>query len=197
MIDTRHAPLRDANACSIRAVISLHSCSSPRFCNSIVTPMQCILSLSEHCPFEGANRSMPGRAGLRLIREQPYPQIVLKTGRNAMTKIGSGEVNVPRLEKQSRLRASICAGDRKGCDIGYAPSASSCERANSVDACTIAALDAITAFAVPNPNCSSQKQSVFSGLVALQVALLSRSLSLLRTDKFYFAKPFSRRRRPN
>jgi hypothetical protein len=29
----------------------------------------------------------------------------------------------------------------------------------------VAALDAITAFAVPNPNCSSQKQSVFSGLV--------------------------------
>jgi len=47
------------------------------------------------------------------------------------------------------------------------------------------ALDAITAFAVPNPNCSSQSQSVFSGLVALQVALPSRSLSLLRTGKFY------------
>ena len=42
-----------------------------------------------------------------------------------------------------------------------------------MDACTVAALDAITAFAVPNPNCSSQKQSVFSGLVALQVALRS------------------------
>jgi hypothetical protein len=54
----------------------------------------------------------------------------------------------------------------KGCDIGYAPSASSCERASSVDTCTVAALDAITAFAVPNPNCFSQKQSVFSGPVA-------------------------------
>jgi hypothetical protein len=30
--------------------------------------------------------------------------------------------------------------------------------------------DAITAFAVPNPGSSSQSQSVFSGLVALQVA---------------------------
>jgi hypothetical protein len=57
--------------------------------------------------------------------------------------------------------------------------------------------DAITAFAIPDPNCSSQKQSVFSGLVALQVALMSRSLSLLRTDKFYFANPFSRRRQSN
>src|SRR5215467_13706017 len=85
----------------------------------------------------------------------------------------------------------------KGCDIGYAPAICSCERAYSVDTCTVAALDVITAFAVPNPNCSSQKQSVFSGLVALQVAPPSRSLGLLRTDKFYFANPFSRRREQN
>jgi hypothetical protein len=71
----------------------------------------------------------------------------------------------------------------KGCDIGYALAASSCEGANSVDACTVTALDAITAFAVPNPSCSSQNQLVFSGLVALQVALLSRSPSLLRAGK--------------
>ena len=73
--------------------------------------------------------------------------------------------------------------NRKGCDIGYAPAICSCERANSVDTCTVAALDAITAFAVPNPSSSSQSQLVFSGLVALQVALSSRSLSLLRTGK--------------
>jgi hypothetical protein len=85
----------------------------------------------------------------------------------------------------------------KGCDLGYAPAAGSCERADTVDACTVAALDAITAFAVPNPNCSSQKQSVFSGLVALQVAPRSRSLSLLRTDEVYFINPFSRRRGSN
>jgi hypothetical protein len=71
----------------------------------------------------------------------------------------------------------------KGCDIGYALAASSCEGANSVDACTVTALDAITAFAVPNPNCSSQNQSVFSGLATLRVAPVSRSLSLLRTGK--------------
>ncbi len=64
-----------------------------------------------------------------------------------------------------------------------------------MDTCTVAALDVIAAFAVPNPNCSSQKQSGFSGLVALQVTLPSRSLSLLRTDKFYFANPFSHRRK--
>jgi hypothetical protein len=35
-----------------------------------------------------------------------------------------------------------------------------------VDPCTVAALDAIAAFAVPNPGSSSQSQPVFSGLVA-------------------------------
>jgi hypothetical protein len=85
----------------------------------------------------------------------------------------------------------------KGCDIGYAPAINSCEGANRVDARTIAAHDAITAFADPNPNCSSQNQSVFFGLVARQVALLSRSLSLLRIGKAYPASPFSRRRQPN
>jgi hypothetical protein len=47
----------------------------------------------------------------------------------------------------------------KGCDIGYALAACSCEGANSVEACTVTALDAITAFAVPNPNCPPQSQS--------------------------------------
>ena len=82
----------------------------------------------------------------------------------------------------------------KGCHIGYAPAIRSCEKADNEDACTVAALDAITAFAVPNPSSSSQSQLVFSGLVALQVALPSGSLSLLRIDKFDFANPFSRRR---
>jgi hypothetical protein len=55
----------------------------------------------------------------------------------------------------------------KGCDIGYALAANSCEGANSVEACTVTALDAITAFAVPNPNCPSQSRRFF------QVWLLS------------------------
>jgi hypothetical protein len=87
--------------------------------------------------------------------------------------------------------------NRKGCDIGYVPAICSCEGASSVDTCTVAALDAITAFAVSNPGFSSQSRPVFSGLVALQVALISRSLSLLRISKFYFANPFSRRRETN
>ena len=49
----------------------------------------------------------------------------------------------------------------KGCDIGYALAANSCEGANSVEACTVTALDAITAFAVPNPNFPSQSRRFF------------------------------------
>jgi hypothetical protein len=60
--------------------------------------------------------------------------------------------------------------NRKGRDLGYALAISSCEGANRVETCTITTLDAITAFAVPNPNCSSQNQSVFSGLDACRVA---------------------------
>ena len=39
----------------------------------------------------------------------------------------------------------------KGCDIGYALAANSCEGVSNVDACTVTALDATTAFAVPDP----------------------------------------------
>jgi hypothetical protein len=52
-------------------------------------------------------------------------------------------------------------GKGKGCDIGYALATSSCEGANSVEARTITALDAITAFAVPNPNCPSLSRRFF------------------------------------
>ena len=38
-IDTRQSPRRSANACSMRAVMSLHSRVSLRFCSSIVTPI--------------------------------------------------------------------------------------------------------------------------------------------------------------
>jgi hypothetical protein len=43
------------------------------------------------------------------------------------------------------------APNGKGCDFGYALAANSCEGVTSVDACTVTALEAITAFAVPNP----------------------------------------------
>ncbi len=43
------------------------------------------------------------------------------------------------------------ANNRKGCDFGYALAVASCEGATGVDACTVTALGAITAFAVPDP----------------------------------------------
>ena len=51
--------------------------------------------------------------------------------------------------------------NEKGRDIGYGLAANSCEGANSVDACTVTAPDAISAFAVPNPNGTSQNRRFF------------------------------------
>jgi hypothetical protein len=59
------------------------------------------------------------------------------------------------------LAATRALEKGKGCDIGYALAISSCEEANSVEACAVTALDAITAFAVPNPNYSSQSRRFF------------------------------------
>ena len=76
--------------------------------------------------------------------------------------------------------------NRKGRDIGYALVDGSCEGAANVETCTVTTLDAITAFAVPNPNCSSQNQSAFSGSAAARVASLSESPSLLRISNCLF-----------
>ena len=46
----------------------------------------------------------------------------------------------------------ITPKNSKGCDIGYALTANSCEGVSDVDACTVTALDATTAFAVPYPD---------------------------------------------
>jgi hypothetical protein len=141
---------------------------------------------------------MPCGKGCRGDLWRVYPQFVLKTAKSARAMSDRlTKDSLHRERTKPRKRATLHPENRKGCDIGYAPAISSCEGANNLDACTVAALDAITALAVPNPNCSSQNQSVFSGPVARQVALLSRSLSLLRSGKVYFANPFSRRRQTN
>jgi len=51
----------------------------------------------------------------------------------------------------------------KGCDIGYALATNSCEGVDDVEACTVTAFDAITAFAVSYPNGLLAEPSVFSG----------------------------------
>ena len=60
-----------------------------------------------------------------------------------------------------------------------------------MDACTVTTPDAITAFAVPNPNCSSQNQSVFSGLATRRVAPAGGSLGLLRIGNVLFSPTLS------
>ena len=47
--------------------------------------------------------------------------------------------------------AAAVASNRKGCDFGYALADNSCEGVPGVDACTVTALLAATAFAVPDP----------------------------------------------
>jgi len=54
-----------------------------------------------------------------------------------------------------------------------------------VDTCTVTAPDAITAFAVPDPNCSSQSQSVFSGPALPRVASL-KQITQLTSDWLNF-----------
>ena len=56
---------------------------------------------------------------------------------------------------------NVTGGKEKGRDLGYALAASSCEGANSVESCTITALDVITAFAAPDPSYSSQSSRLF------------------------------------
>src|SRR5438128_3572223 len=101
-------------------------------------------------------------------------------------------IDATRLGTGPNMRVRLCTSENsKGCDIGYALAASSCEGANNVDACTVTTPDAITAFAVPNPNCSSQSQSVFSGLAADRVAPAGGSLGLLRTGNVLFSPTLS------
>src|SRR5215472_9062968 len=70
----------------------------------------------------------------------------------------------------------------KGCDFGYALAANSCEGLSRVDACTVTASDAITAFAVPDPNVSSQRRRFFRVRVSDESLHRTESPSLLRTS---------------
>ena len=59
------------------------------------------------------------------------------------------------------FRKTARGENEKGCGIGYALATHSYEGVSSVDARTVAAPDAITAFAVPNPGSSSQDSRFF------------------------------------
>jgi hypothetical protein len=64
----------------------------------------------------------------------------------------------------SAVGAALCLPKNyKGCDIGYAPAAGSCERVNHVDTCTVTAFDVITAFAVSVPSLPLAELAGFFG----------------------------------
>ena len=80
----------------------------------------------------------------------------------------AGERGNGRSRGENIFRGTACGRVRrrtldkdKGCDIGYALATSSCEEANSVEHAPSQPFDAITAFAVPNPNFSSQSRRFF------------------------------------
>ena len=78
----------------------------------------------------------------------------------------------------------------KGCDFGYALAISSCEEANSVDACTVTASDAITAFAVPNPNYSSQSRRFFQVWLLFGLPRRADHSAYFGLAKVYLSQPF-------
>src|SRR5208282_5148335 len=74
--------------------------------------------------------------------------------------------------------------------IGYALAANSCEGANSVETCTVTALDAITAFAVPNPNFSSQSRRFFQVWLSVELPRRTDHSAYFGLAKFYLSQPF-------
>ena len=86
-------------------------------------------------------------------------------------------------------------GNRKGRDIGYALAVGSCEKAHGEDACTIAALDATTAFAVPNPNRNLAALSVFQVWLRCGLPPPRWPLSLIGSLVTYARSPFGRRQK--
>jgi hypothetical protein len=98
----------------------------------------------------------------------------------------------PRREEypgRHRLRTKN-AGNGKGCDFGYALAIGSCERAHSVEACTVTALDAITAFAVPNPNYPSQGRRFFQVWLLIGSPRRADHSAYFGLAKFYLSQPF-------
>ena len=81
-------------------------------------------------------------------------------------------------------------GKGKGCDIGYALAISSCEGANSVETCTVTALDATTAFTVPNPNYSSQSRRFFQVWLLFGLPRRADHSAYFGLAKFYLSQPF-------
>jgi hypothetical protein len=119
---------------------------------------------------------------------QPLPVCGQRTMHSG---VASGRIRISgSLKKILAGAAAKLKTKGKGCDIGYALAASSCEGANSVDACTVTALDAITAFAVPNPNCPSQSRRFFQVWLPVGSPRRANHSAYFGSAKFYLSQPF-------
>ncbi len=59
-----------------------------------------------------------------------------------------------------------------------------------MEACTVTALDAITAFAVPNPNCPSQSRRFFQVWLLFGLPRRADHSAYFGLAKFYSGEPF-------
>ena len=59
-----------------------------------------------------------------------------------------------------------------------------------METCTVTALDAITAFAVPNPNCSSQSCRFFQVWLPVELPRRADHSAYFGLAKFYLSQPF-------
>jgi hypothetical protein len=124
----------------------------------------------------GKVRSSPQRSGVttKISNHKGHEETPRKV-KNCL-----GRESTAHRDRLTRNNANQNLGKEKGCDFGYALAANSCERVHSVDACTVTAFDAITAFAVPNPNASSQNRRFFQVWVSNESLHRTQSPSLLR-----------------
>ncbi len=82
------------------------------------------------------------------------------------------------------------AGKSKSCDIGYALAISSCEGAIAWRHAPSQPFDAITAFAVPNPNCPSQGRRFFQVWLPVGLPFRADHSAYFGLAKFYLSQPF-------
>ena len=59
-----------------------------------------------------------------------------------------------------------------------------------MEACTVTALDAITAFAIPNPNCPSQSRRFFQVWLPVGLPFRADHSAYFGLAKFYISQPF-------
>ena len=105
-------------------------------------------------------------------------------------ELGTKVERRPRLGSPHETEGRGHSRKGKGCDIGYALAASSCEGANNVETCTVTAFDAITAFAVPNPNCPSQSRRFFQVWLPAGSPRRANHSAYFGSAKFYLSQPF-------